>query len=279
MVNKCSKNHFNNKFETEISGVIRLFLNLELNMRRILIFIIILSLSLGGYFLYQKNKRQDQIHSQIFDTVMSEKIEELYIQARNWKKPLNFNVPDPRLEGDYKLLAEFILSYWVDNIEARNYYLRQLDQADWNHFLSAKRFEQDKKNAYQQTEQMLIDVSKAMIEYEKKQEQIYTVAVTQVNELKIKKSMQKSMREKLIYSREHNDERDMLQIEQEIYQNAEAMFALLKSHQWIRKDKTFLFAKDEQVKQFNLLYTEILKLQSQADELKKHNANVLQNES
>lgn len=248
-------------------------------MRRIIILVIILSLSLGGYFLYQKNKQHDQIQSQIFDTVMSEKIEELYIQARNWKKPLDFNVPDPRLEGDYKLLSEFILSYWVDNIEARNYYLRQLDDADWNHFLSAKRFEQDKKNAYQQTEQMLIDVSKAMTEYEKKQEQIYTVAVTQISELKIKKSMRKSMREKLIYSREHNDEQDMLKIEQEIYQNAEAMFALLKSHQWIRNDKTFLFAKDEQVKQFNLLYAEILKLQSQAEELKKHNAKILQNES
>lgn len=247
-------------------------------MRRILILIVMIMLSLGGYFLYQKNKQQTETNRQMFDIVMSEKIEKLYVQARNWKEPLDFEVPDSRLQGDYKIMSEFILNYWVVNIEARNYYLRQLDQAQWNHFLSAERFDQDKKNDYQQTEKMLIDVQKAMTEYQAKQQQTYTAAVTKVDALNINKTLRQSMKEKLIHSREQEDENDLLKIEQEIYQKAQSMFALLKSHEWKRKGKTFLFLKDEQVKQFNSLYKDILKLQSNTDEMRKQNAQVLSGE-
>lgn len=245
-------------------------------MRRILILIFILVLSLCGYFFYDENNQMKEVNREMFDKVMSEKMEVLYVQARNWKQPLNMEVVDDRLEGDYKIMSEFILRYWMDNIEARNGYLRQLDQADWDKFLNAERLELDRKSSYQQTHQMLSTVRKATAEYEKKHEQIFNQAVAKVDELDVDSKMRQAMKEKLLHSRENNDETALLQIELQVIAKAEQMFELLRTHKWLRQGNTFLFAKDEQVRQFNILYAEILEFQTQIDELKRQNANVFE---
>lgn len=241
-------------------------------MRRILILITILVLSICGYVYYLDLNDSDKLNRKAFDTVMSEKMEQLYVQARNWKKPLSMQIEDNRLEGDYKVMSEFILKYWMDNIEARNSYLRQLDRADWDHFLSATRFEQDRKAAYQQTTQMLSIVKTATAEYKTKHEQIGTKALEDLATLDVNKNMRESMQEKLEVTRQDNDEIALLHIEMQILEKAEQMFAMLKKYKWVNKNDMFLFEKDEQVRKFNLLYAEVLEFQQQINELKKQNA-------
>lgn len=245
-------------------------------MRRILIVLFILVLSLCGYFLYQEKNKKNEVNKEVFDQVMSEKMEKLYVQARSWQKPLNLPVEDARLEGDYKILSEFVLTYWMKNIEARNHYLRQLDQAKWREFLNAERLEKDRKKAYQQSNQMLIDVRQATADFEKTQASIYAAALVQIDELDMNRELRESMKEKLIFSRENNDEMALLQIERQIIEKAEQMLTMLKTYKWKRQDKIFLFEKEEQVRQCNVLYAEILEFQAQIDQLKKQNASVFE---
>lgn len=241
-------------------------------MRHILILITILILSICGYLYYLDRNDQEAMNRRVFDKVMSEKMENLYVQARNWKKPLSLNIQDHRLEGDYKVMSEFILKYWMDNIEARNSYLRQLERADWDHFLSTSRFEKDRKNAYQQTTLMLSVVKKATAEYKTKHEQITAQALVNLETLEVNKKMRESMREKLELTRQDNDQIALLHIEMQILEKANEMFAMLKQYKWISQNDMFLFEKDEQVRKFNLLYAEILEFQQQIEELKKQNA-------
>ncbi len=249
---------------------------MEVRMRRLLILIFILVLSLCGYFFYHEKNQMKEVNREMFDKVMSEKMETLYVQARDWKQPLKMKVPDDRLEGDYKIMSEFILRYWMDNIEARNSYLRQLDQAQWDEFLNAERLEKDRKTSYQQTHKMFSTVRKATTEYEKKHDKIFTQAIVNVDVLKIDGKIRDAMKDKLLYGREENDETALLQIELQIIAKAEEMFTLLRKNKWLRQGKTFLFAKDAQVRQFNILYAEILEFQAQIDELKQQNANVFE---
>lgn len=245
-------------------------------MRRVLILIAILVVSLCGYVYYLDRNDSDKVNRKAFDKVMSEKMEALYVQARNWRKPLNMKIEDDRLEGDYKVMSEFILKYWMDNIEARNSYLRQLDRADWDHFLSPNRFEKDRQTGYQQTTQMLSIVKKATTEYQNKHAQITNKALQEVETLDINKKMRASMKEKLELARQDNDEIALLHIEMQILEKAEQMFAMLKQYRWLKRNDTFLFEKDEQVRKFNILYAEILEFQQQIEELKKQNARVFE---
>ena len=245
-------------------------------MRRILIVLLILILSLCGYFLYHEKNQKKEINKEMFDQVMSEKMEKLYVQARNWQKPLSLPVEDNRLEGDYKIMSEFILKYWMDNIEARNSYLRQLEKAKWNEFLDAERLDQDRAQAYQQSNKMLGEVLSATVDNKKKQASIYANAIVQVDELKVNNTLRQSMKEKLVLSHANNDETALLQIERQIIEKAEQMMNMLKTHKWVRQGKTFLFTNDEQVRDFNILYAEILEFQAQIDELKKQNASVFE---
>lgn len=245
-------------------------------MRRILVLITILILSLCGYLYYQDHQNSDQYNQKVFDQVMSEKMETLYLQARNWKTPLNMEVKDNRLDGDYQVMSEFILSYWMDNIEARNRYLRQLDRANWDHFLSPARFEQDRKNGYLETTQMLSAVEKSTAEYQAKRNDIIEQAIQKVETLSINKKMRASMKEKLKLTRENSDEIALLQIEMEILKKAKEMFSMLKTYKWQNQNDTFMFAHDAQVRQFNILYAEVVEFQHQIDELKKQNARVFE---
>ena len=49
-------------------------------------------------------------------------------------KPVQLDIQDKRLAGHYKQVSEFLLSYWVQNVNARNEYLRELKAAKWDTF-------------------------------------------------------------------------------------------------------------------------------------------------
>lgn len=247
-------------------------------MRRILIFIALLIVSLSGYFFYQDHLYNKAADQRMFDKVMTEKMEQLYVQAKSWKKPITLNVEDDRLEGDFKVMSEFILTYWVNNIEARNSYLRVLDRAEWDQFLNIDRLDRDRQQAYQQTKGMLSTVRKATTEYQAKNKEITEKAIADVESLKVNNKLKQSMADKLKLTRDSSNELALLHIELEILQRAEEMFEMLKSRKWIKQDNMILFEKDEDVRKFNVLYAEVNEFQTQIEELKKQNASVFESD-
>ena len=128
-------------------------------MRRFLLFAAVIVICISSFFFYQYHVQQKAANTeQMFEVVMAEKMRELYDQAQDWSKPVQMNVHDDRLSGDYKLMSEFLLNYWMQNVEARNHYLRQLKAANWDTFLDVERLDQDRQQAYKETEQMLREV-------------------------------------------------------------------------------------------------------------------------
>ena len=132
-----------------------------MSVRRLTIGFVLLILLVGCVFWFYKNsqyQRDDVYNREMFDVVMAEKMQQLYDQAQNWEQPIHLDVHDKRLYGDYKIMSEFLLNYWMQNAEARNLYLRELKAAKWDQFLDVDRLDQDRQHNYVETTQMLADV-------------------------------------------------------------------------------------------------------------------------
>lgn len=248
-------------------------------MRRFLLFFLVVVLGTGSFFLYQHQLQQRAANNkQMFEVVMAEKMRTLYDQAQDWTTPVQLDIHDDRLSGDYKLMSEFLLNYWMQNVEARNRYLRELKAANWDTFLDVERLDQDRKQDYKETEQMLADVRKASTEYEHARQQIQSSSMEQAKSLAIHNEMRQSLQAKLESNLKADKAHDIFPIEQQIIEKAQAMFDMLKKHQWQRKDKMILFRETAQVKKFNTLYQDVLKLNSKMEKIKKNNAEVLEEE-
>lgn len=248
-------------------------------MRRFLLFILVVVLGIGSFFLYQHHLQQRAANNkQMFEVVMAEKMRTLYDQAQDWSTPVQLDIHDDRLSGDYKLMSEFLLNYWMQNVEARNRYLRALKAANWDTFLDVERLDQDRKQDYKETEQMLADVRKASAEYEQARHQIQSSSMQQAKSLAIHNEMRQSLQAKLESNLKADKAHDIFPIEQQIIEKAQAMFDMLKKQQWQRKDKMILFRESAQVKKFNTLYQDVLKLNSKMEKIKRNNAEVLEEE-
>ncbi|MGN5763354.1 hypothetical protein ACNQO6_03240 [Acinetobacter calcoaceticus] len=248
-------------------------------MRRFLLFVLVVVLGIGSFFLYQHHLQQRAANNkQMFEVVMAEKMRTLYDQAQDWSTPLQLDIHDDRLSGDYKLMSEFLLNYWMQNVEARNRYLRELKAANWDTFLDVERLDRDRKQDYKETEQMLADVRKASTEYEQARQQIQSSSMQQAKSLAIHNEMRQSLQAKLESNLKADKAHDIFPIEQQIIEKAQAMFDMLKKQQWQRKDKMILFRETAQVKKFNMLYQDVLKLNSKMEKIKKNNAEVLEEE-
>ncbi len=248
-------------------------------MRRFLLFVFVVVLGIGSFFLYQHHLQQRAVNNkQMFEVVMAEKMRTLYDQAQDWTTPVQLDIHDDRLSGDYKLMSEFLLNYWMQNVEARNRYLRALKAANWDTFLDVERLDQDRKQDYKETEQMLADVRKASAEYEQARHQIQSSSMQQAKSLAIHNEMRQSLQAKLESNLKADKAHDIFPIEQQIIEKAQAMFDMLKKQQWQRKDKMILFRESAQVKKFNTLYQDVLKLNSKMEKIKRKNAEVLEEE-
>ncbi|CAM4317680.1 hypothetical protein F901_01387 [Acinetobacter dispersus] len=248
-------------------------------MRRFLLFITVVVLCIGSFFFYQHTLKQRAINNQqMFDVVMAEKMRELYDQAQDWSTPVQLDIHDDRLAGDYKLMSEFLLNYWMQNVEARNHYLRELKAANWDTFLNVERLDQDRKQGYKDTELMFVNVRKASAEYEQARQQIQTSSMQQAKSLAIHNEMRSSLLAKLEHNLKADKAHDIFPIEQQIIEKAQAMFDMLKKYKWQRKDKMILFAETTQVKKFNGLYQDVLKLNAKMEKIKKNNTEVLEDE-
>lgn len=248
-------------------------------MRRFLLFVLVVVLGIGSFFLYQHHLQQRAVNNkQMFEVVMAEKMRTLYDQAQDWSTPVQLDIHDNRLSGDYKLMSEFLLNYWMQNVEARNRYLRALKAANWDTFLDVERLDRDRKQDYKETEQMLADVRKASAEYEQARHQIQSSSMQQAKSLAIHNEMRQSLQAKLESNLKADKAHDIFPIEQQIIEKAQAMFDMLKKQQWQRKDKMILFRESAQVKKFNTLYQDVLKLNSKMEKIKRNNAEVLEEE-
>ena len=248
-------------------------------MRRFLFLLGLVVICIGSFLLYQHQLQQRAADSkQMFEVVMAEKMRELYDQAQDWSKPIQLNVHDDRLSGDYKLMSEFLLSYWMQNVEVRNAYLRQLKAANWDTFLDVERLDQDRQKGYRETEKMLHDVRKISTEYGINRQKIQADSLEQAKNLAIHNEMRKSLQEKLQNNLKTDKEHDIFPIEQQVIEKAQAMFDMLKTYPWQREDNKILFKETAQVKKFDALYQDVLSLNQKMDKIKQNNVEVLDQE-
>lgn len=249
-------------------------------MRRVLIaiasLVVITSII---FFTYQHIKQQQaKDSSQMFDVVMTEKMNQLYDQAQDWTKPVQLDIHDKRLAGHYKQISEFLLSYWIQNINARNEYLRELKAAKWDTFLNVDRLDIDKKQKYVETEKMLTDVRTASDKYQTQYEKIHKTFLTKVQELSVDAEMRQLLEMKLGTQQKADKDHAIFMIELQILDKAEEMFKLLKNYEWQKKDQMILFHENAQVKKFNQLYQDVLKLNAKVEKIKKRNVAALEGE-
>lgn len=247
-------------------------------MRRVLIaiasLVVITSII---FFTYQHIKQQQaKDSSQMFDVVMTEKMNQLYDQAQDWSKPIQLDIHDKRLAGHYKQISEFLLSYWIQNINARNEYLRELKAAKWDTFLNVDRLDIDKKQKYVETEKMLADVRTASDKYQTQYEKIHKTFLAKVQELSVNAEMRQLLEMKLGTPQKADQDHAIFMIELQILDKAEEMFKLLKNYPWQKKDQMILFHENAQVKKFNQLYQDVLKLNAKVEKIKKRNVAALE---
>ncbi|WP_375037312.1 hypothetical protein [Acinetobacter sp. RW6] len=247
-------------------------------MRRVLIaiasLVVITSII---FFTYQHIKQQQaKDSSQMFDVVMTEKMNQLYDQAQDWSKPIQLDIHDKRLAGHYKQISEFLLSYWIQNINARNEYLRELKAAKWDTFLNVDRLDIDKKQKYVETEKMLADVRTASDKYQTQYEKIHKTFLAKVQELSVDAEMRQLLEMKLGSQQKADQDHAIFMIELQILDKAEQMFKLLKNYPWQKKDQMILFHENAQVKKFNQLYQDVLKLNAKVEKIKKRNVAALE---
>lgn len=247
-------------------------------MRRVLIaiasLVVITSII---FFTYQHIKQQQaKDSSQMFDVVMTEKMNQLYDQAQDWSKPVQLDIHDKRLAGHYKQISEFLLSYWIQNINARNEYLRELKAAKWDNFLNVDRLDIDKKQKYVETEKMLADVRTASDKYQTQYEKIHKTFLAKVQELSVDAEMRQLLEMKLGSQQKADQDHAIFMIELQILDKAEEMFKLLKNYPWQKKDQMILFHENAQVKKFNQLYQDVLKLNAKVEKIKKRNVAALE---
>lgn len=246
-------------------------------MRRIFIIVLIVILAVLGFFYYDHiTTKRNEANREAFDVVMTEKMRELSEQAQDQSKPIQLDIHDPRLSGDYKVLSEFLLNYWIKNINTRNNYLNQLASAKWNHFLDVKRLDADRKQNYSETENMLVAVQHAMQSYQEQNKKNEDEALNQLKTLNLSDELKQPLREKLAQNAKIDPESDLILNELQILKKAQAMFEMLKKYPWTVNGDKILFQDDAQVKQFNQLFQDVLKLNVQIKDKKDQNAEVLE---
>lgn len=249
-------------------------------MRRVLIamasLIVITSII---FFTYQHIQQQQAKDSrQMFDVVMNEKMNQLYEQAQDWSKPVQLDIHDKRLAGHYQQISEFLLNYWVQNVNARNKYLRALKAAKWDTFLDVDRLDLDKKQKYIETEKMLVSVHQTSDKYQTEYEKIHKTFLAKVQELSVDAEMKQLLEMKLGTQQKADQDHAIFMIELQILDKAEEMFSLLKKYRWEKKDQMILFHENAQVKKFNQLYRDVLKLNAKIEKIKNKNVAVLEGE-
>lgn len=241
-------------------------------MPRILIILTAATVLIFGGMFYQYREQQKEADQlQLYQTVLLEKTELIFKQAQDADQPIQVNVTDPRLQGDYQVMANFVLSQMIQNAEARNAYIRQLKALDWDRFLDIDRLAADKKQDYEATADMLKNVHAAVESYAQKMQQFEQNSLEQAKNLPIKSRYRHQLIQSLRESQQSDDSQALYALEQQSLAKADAIFLVLKNNKWEKKGKTFMFYEDAPLAQFNALYKEISALNQQMRQVTAEN--------
>ena len=230
----------------------------------------------GGLFYQYHVQLQESAHLEQYQKVLYEKTDLIYAQAKDWNTPIEVDVSDPRLHGDYEVMANFVLSQMIQSAEARNAYLRELKAIHWDDFLNIQRLSKDKKQDYQETDLMLQQAHALATEYQVKIEQAQQNALEQAKQLPIQSRYRQQLAENLRESAKQNEALALFEIEKQVLEKADQIFLVLKNNRWENKNNTFMFYVDKALKQFNTLYQEVVKLNSQMQQIQQQNRTALQ---
>ena len=230
----------------------------------------------GGLFYQYHVQQQENAQLEQYQKVLYEKTDLIYAQAKDWNTPIEVDVSDPRLHGDYEVMANFVLSQMIQSAEARNAYLRELKAIHWDDFLNIQRLSKDKKQDYQETDLMLQQAHALATEYQVKIEQAQQNALEQAKQLPIQSRYRQQLAENLRESAKQNEALALFEIEKQVLEKADQIFLVLKNNRWENKNNTFMFYDDKALKQFNTLYQEVVKLNSQMQQIQQQNRTALQ---
>lgn len=245
-------------------------------MPRIFIILACATVLVFGWMFYQYSAQQKEAAQfDAYQVVLLEKTEQIFKQAQNWEKPIEIDLSDARLKGDYKVMSDFILGQMVQRAEARNQYIRDLKALNWDKFLDIDRLVKDKKNNYQETEQMLQQVHAVVDAYEQKTTQQEENALEQAKHLPVKNIFRQQMTQSLRDSRDSDESHALFDLEKQSLAKADEIFKVIKANKWEKKNKLFMFYEDEPLKQFNQLYSEMLQLNTQMDQIRQKNRTEL----
>lgn len=233
-------------------------------MPRIFIILSLATVVVFGSMFYQYTVQQKEVEQlQTYQVVLLEKTEQIFDQAKDPSKPIQVEVQDSRLQGDYQIMADFVLTQMVQSAEARNAYIRELKALQWDRFLDINRLAEDKKQNYKATEDMLKNVHIAINRYETQTKEFEKKSLDLAKKLPIKNRYRHQLIDSLRDSQRSDDGRALIELEKQILAKADAIFMVLKNNQWEKRNKVFMFYEDAPLKQFNALYKEILALSQQ----------------
>jgi hypothetical protein len=230
----------------------------------------------GGLFYQYHAQQQESKQLEQYQKVLYEKTDLIYAQAKDWNTPIDVDVTDSRLQGDYEVMANFVLSQMIQSAEARNAYLRELKAIHWDEFLNIERLSKDKKQNYQETDMLLQQAHALATEYQVKIEQAQQNALEQAKQLPIQSRYRQQLVENLRESVKQNEALALFEIEKQVLEKADQIFLVLKNNRWENKNNTFMFYDDKALKQFNTLYQEVVKLNTQMQQIQQQNKQALQ---
>jgi hypothetical protein len=246
-------------------------------MPKIFLILGLATLTVFGWMFYQYSVQQnEQGQLREYQAVLYEKAELIYQQAQDWSEPIDINVSDNRLQGDYKVMADFVLSQMIQNAEARNQYLRELKAIHWDKFLDIDRLDQDRKQKYVETEQMLKQAHLLATEYQQQTQQREENTLARAKHLSIKTHLRHQLTDSLRESRDSDKTHALFALELQVLNKADALFEILKNNKWQKKNKTFMFYEDQPLKQFNALYQQVLQLNAEMEKIKKQNRQAVE---
>ena len=225
----------------------------------------------GAMFYQYREQQQQTAQLQAYQAVLLEKTEQIFQQAKDPDKKIQLDVHDPRLKGDYQVMAGFVLTQMMQSAEARNSYIRELKALQWERFLDINRLAEDKKNQYKQTEEMLKNVHSAVEAYAQKTRMLEQDGLVQAKALPINSRYRAQLTQSLRESQHSSDSHALFALEQQSLAKADQIFLVLKNNRWEKKNGLFMFYEDAPLKQFNALYQEILALNRQMKQVSRQN--------
>lgn len=230
----------------------------------------------GGLFYQYFIQKQESAELLEYENVLSEKTAQIFEQAQDWSKPIQLDLDEDRLDGDYAVMAEFVLGQMRDRAEERNQYLRDLKAVNWDRFLDIDRLAKDQVQNYKETESMLKRVHEIVREYDERIHEREAEQLKQVKALDIKKRYRQQLEQNLRASQEEQDAYALFEIEKKSLAKADQLFVLLKQHKWQKKNKIFMFNEEKAVQPFIQLYKEIVQLNTQMEQVKDYNQNAVE---